>query len=548
MKKTLLTTVLLTVFTLTANAAPQDNAGSISRQVEEKRLPELAAPISPVQMEETNTISPDSTPFTVSEVRLQGNSLLPAEQIQPLLDELTGKTVALGDLQGLANKINQLYTQAGYPLVSVVVPAQTVENGVVTLSVIESQIVGVEINNQSRLKDSRVAAFVNQAIRPNEHLNQAQSERALLLLKDLAGTEEVNYRLTGTNTGTVVGVDLSPAPLIDGSVSVDNYGSQSTGRVRTRGNLNINSPLGFGEKMSVQAMSSFKGVDYAALGVDVPVGTQGLSVGANVSHTRYDLGGDFKDLDATGNATAVSGSVYYPLLRSNRQNVWLNGGMENRHLRDEVGATDTVTRKEINAGNIGIGASLQDNVLAGGLTSLNLTNTFGHLKFKDADAEQIDKVSAKTAGSFYKLNASVGRTQYFTPKLSAYLGVQGQIANKNLDSAEQLSLGGADAVAAYHANDVSVDEGVIGQVQLSYAITPYVSVYGFYDAGRGRLHDKPYIADTDNMVSVTGGGIGLNAQYKGFNLQSKIAWHGHEKNGIESKKNAQFWVKAGYRF
>ena len=550
MQKRLLTTAILGLFSLTATSAPLENAGSISRQVEQRRNVELSSIQNMQTMPQTMPQSPAQTAgtkFRLNAINLQGNNLLSETQLQPIYSEYIGKDVSLGDLQIMAQKINQLYAQAGYPLVSVVVPAQSVENGVVSLSVVESQVGNVEINNQSRLKNSVVQSHLKN-INTNGSLNQAKSERALLLLKDMAGTDEVNYRLTGAENATNISVDLSPAPLLNGFVSAENYGSKSTGRARGRAGINLNSPLGYGEKISAQAMSSFKGVDYGQIGVDLPIGNQGFSIGTNLSHTKYDLGGAFKDLDATGNSTSVAGTFYYPILRSNQHNIWLNGGVESKNLRDEIGATDTITRKRINSGNIGLGATFRDNALAGGITQLNITNTFGNLKFKDEEAKEIDKISAKTAGNYYKFNFSLGRTQYFNPKISAYLGVQGQLASKNLDSAEQLSLGGADAVAAYHSNDVSVDEGLIGQLQLRYAINPNASIYGFYDVGSGSLSAKPYLKGVKNSTYIQGGGVGVDADYKGFNFSGKVAWHGHESDNVEANKNPQFWIKAGYRF
>ena len=92
-----------------------------------------------------------------------------------------------------------------------------------------------------------------------------------------------------------------------------------------------------------------------------------------------------------------------------------------------------------------------------------------------------------------------------------------QWANKNLDSAEQFSLGGPYAVAAYHSNDVSADHGIIGQLDVRYAVNPYVSLSAFYDAGWAKLRHKPF-GDGRNSISLHGGGFGIATYYKGFNL------------------------------
>jgi len=141
---------------------------------------------------------------------------------------------------------------------------------------------------------------------------------------------------------------------------------------------------------------------------------------------------------------------------------------------------------------------------------------------------------------------SAGHTRYFSPQWSASANVSAQWANKNLDSAEQFSLGGPYAVAAYHSNDVSADHGVIGQVDVRYAVNPYVSVSAFYDAGWAKLRHKPF-GDGRNSVSLHGGGFGVNTYYKGFNLQGKVAWRG-SKDRFSDDRSPQWWLNFGYSF
>lgn len=534
--------VLLTCFPIVATAQTLD-AGSISRQAEQEATVPSSKEIAPKST--AGTISQDTTPIEVRAIELKGRSLLSEQKLQPLLDEYIGKTTTLGGLQQLAHRIGQIYHAEGYPFAMVVVPRQSIEQGKVVLQVMEGQINEVVVNNQSRLSNQVANQYMKDVIQPNQAMKQADAEKAVLLMQQLAGTQAINYRRNVQGNSNQMVVDLAPAPLVDGFVQLDNYGSKSTGKTRTRAGINLNSPFGRGERISAQAMSSFKGVNYGRLSVDAPIGYRGLSTSLGVGHTRYDLGGAFKDLDATGNATSADWSLRYPLVLSNQHNVSLFGGMEYRKLKDEVGATDTVTRKNLRSANVGVSGWSR---YGSGVTQFNLTNTFGHLNIKSADALAIDEVSAKTDGSYYKLNASLSRTQYFTPKFSAKLGVTGQWANKNLDSAEQLSLGGADAVSAYHSNDVSADQGVIGQLVLSYAVSPYVSVSAFYDYGRAKLRHNPYVDSVKNSVHMHGGGIGLDAQYKGFFAETKLAFAGKNGDLADVRKDKQWWLKVGYQF
>lgn len=204
-------------------------------------------------------------------------------------------------------------------------------------------------------------------------------------------------------------------------------------------------------------------------------------------------------------------------------------------MKDEVGVTDTITRKNIRAVNVGLNASFQDK---SDYTQLNINNVFGKLNIKSTDALAMDEVSAKTHGNYYKLTAGVSRPQFLTPKWRLSGGLSGQLSNKNLDSSEQISLGRADAVSA--------DRALIGQVETSYAVPPNWSVGAFYEVGHGKLRHKPF-TDGDNSVKLHGGGVRVQGQVKGLSLNGKVAWEGSEER-FSRHKNPRVWVQDGYNF
>lgn len=545
MKKTLLFTLITASLGITAHAQTLPNAGSITRDITSDITP--TAPPATVQQSTPASDKDDSTPIMVSKVNIEGATLLSAEQLASVIKSVEGTEQTLASLHQLAGQIQRLYERSGYPLAQAVLPAQRIDQGIVTIRVLENQLNEVKADNSSRLSDKTVNGYLTSNLNADKIVRQGETERALLLMRDLAGTSQVSYRLENVAQGeTNLVAMLGDAKLIDGFVMLDNYGSKSTGEWRTRAGLNLNSPFGRGERLSLQAMSSFKGVDYARIGADIPMGYQGLMLNMSAGHTRYDLGGDFKDLNATGTADTVELGLRYPMVRRNDSSLWVSLGGEYRDLQDKIGATNTVTDKSLRALQLGLNGSHQHSIGAGAYTQWSFTNTFGNLDIKTADARSMDSLSAKTAGNYHKISGSLAHTQYFNPKWSMVGSVSGQWANKNLDSAEQLSLGGADSVTAYHSNNVSADLGVIGQLEARYAVSPAITLGAFYDAGRAKLRAEPF-TDARNFINLHGGGIGLYTQYKGIALQSKVAWQGSDET-FSNNKDPRWWLKASYSF
>lgn len=492
------------------------------------------ATIAPLTTEQGN-ISTDTTPISVSDVVLVGNTLLSAHQFETYLASIRGTSTTFGGLQSLARTISNEYRKAGYPLATVIIPPQRLENGVVRLQVIEGSIGDVVVNNESRVSDKAVKDYLNKSIKTGQPLNQADSERALLLIKDLAGTDNVNYRLQGGQNSTNLVVELDKSRLMDGFVQVDNYGSKSTGVARVRVGANAHSVFGQGEKISAQAMTSFQGVNYARLSADMPVGGDGLAVSAGVGHTRYALGGAFKDLNATGQATSVDVGVRYPKVRSHAQSLWLNASAEHRALLDTIKTSQTETKKSLNAVHFGASAFAQ---YAHANAQYSAEAAVGHLHHVHDTDRAYDKAAANTQGVYAKISASGSYTHHIGAS-SLGVSVRGQWASKNLDSAEQLSLGGADGVAAYSANAVSADQAVIAQLQARHRIGAF-SVGGFYDIASAKLRAKPYLQDA-NTTTLKGYGVLAQGNYQGVNIQGKLAWQ-------VGKVRPQTWISVGYNF
>lgn len=534
---------LLTTLLSTPLLAQSLDSGSLAREAEQQAV-QVSQKIAEIPPLAESRDESDPTPLAVKRIQFEGNQLFDQTALDKVVAEF-GEIQTLGQLRAVMNRVTAFYQAQGYPLVLLSLPPQKVPDGVVRVQVLESKVSRLALENQSRLRENVVQGYL-QKIPQNQPLYQPTSERALLLMKDLAGTDYVGYRLAkGEQVGeSILGVELQPAKLISGNVMSDNHGSKTTGEWRTRASLNLNSLFGRGERVALQAMSSFKGLNYGRVGLELPLGYDGLSLSSNYAHTRYELGGAFRNLNAEGTADSVDVGLRYPLLRTNSKNLWLSAGGEHRKLKDEVNSTHTDTRKRLISGNFALNGNIDG---ANGSTQFGLTNTFGRLAIQSADARELDARSAKTQGGYYKLNLNASRTQFLSEQWTAIASLNAQWANKNLDSAEQMSLGGAEAISAYHSGDLSVDRGLTGQLELRYALNNLVSFSGFYDVGAGKVRAKPYIQEKNHFV-LQGAGVGVNINYKGFFLQSKVAYAINNPLKERNLRTPRVWLKLGYSF
>ncbi len=178
-----------------------------------------------------------------------------------------GKTLTLGQLQKLAQKITDYYREKGYPLSRAVIPAQSLEGGVAKIRVIEAEYGKVLLNNSSAAHSSLLQSLLD-PLQSGAPIEDGSLDRALLLLSDVAGIETTASLMPGAQVGSSdLTVSATPGVSAVGSVTVDNYGNDYTGNGRIGGAVTINELLGLGDQLSANGLTSGRGMDYARLGL-----------------------------------------------------------------------------------------------------------------------------------------------------------------------------------------------------------------------------------------------------------------------------------------
>lgn len=459
-----------------------------------------------------------------------------------LLSDLQGRTVSLGELQAGANRITRLYREHGYPLARAYIPAQEIDGGVVQIAVLEGRYGQVEVNNTSRVGGAALAPL--DTLKAGDAVRSAPLERSLLLLSDTPGVEVKSTLKPGTSVGaTDLLVDVQPGPLVSGAVDLDTYGNRFTGEYRMGGTLNLNSPLGLGDQLSLRAMGSDEDQHYYRLAYQLPVGPWATQVGVAYSDMDYELAKDFDDLKAHGNARIASVYAIQPLLRSRDFSLYAQLQFDDKRLKDDIDLFDSKSDKRSRVVIATVNGNSRDNLLGGGVNSFALAWSEGSLTIDGQLNQLIDNLTAKTQGSFSKLNPSLVRLQRLTDRFSLYTQVQGQWANGNLDSSEKLSLGGAYGVRAYPQGEASGDQGWLANIELRYALTDAWQLSTFLDHGEVRLNKDTW-SNGDNHRSLSAAGLGARWAAHGWQVNTVAAWKvGNDAPQSDVDRSPRVWAQ-----
>jgi hemolysin activation/secretion protein len=507
------------------------DAGIIQREMQQPR-PAPARPAPPVPRIETPErpalSAPAAARFRVKVIRVTGNTVFPAAQLEALVSEFAGKELGLAELQEAAARITRHYRENGYPVARAYLPAQDVRDGVVEIAVLEGRYGKVQLENRSRVNDDTVRRYVA-PLRPGSPIESKSLERSLLLLSDLPGVAMPDAVLRpGANTGeSDLGLSLEPAPLVSGNVSGDGYGNRYTGYWRASGSFSLASPTGYGDLFTAQATTAGEGLNSQRVAYQLPVGGDGLRLGAAYSNTTYELRKQFSPLDATGYARVATFGATYPFVRSLGLNVTGVLAYDAKRLEDRVGAVDAEVRKRNDGGTAGVNGNWLDS---GGTASnsFSLAVVKGQLHIDSATARRIDDAGPDTAGSFNKVSYQISRLQQFGGQLAGFVSLSGQKANKNLDSSEKFLLGGPFGVRSYPQGEAAGDDAFVFTAELRYRVpqdlVDSLELVALFDYGKSHIYHNAF-ASGDNTRELSGAGIGINiTSGPGWLLRSAWSW------------------------
>jgi hemolysin activation/secretion protein len=199
------------------------------------------------------------------------------------------------------------------------------------------------------------------------------------------------------------------------------------------------------------------------------------------------------------------------LQRSSRSNLYWTLQLNRTHVNDRLEAAQIVNPRDLDA----IAGILNGNQLGlpiiGGDIAGSLTLSSGQLKIHDASALATDIATTRAQGRFNKLNYSLDYSRDLIPNTSLFASLSGQLADRNLDSSQKLSIGGPSSVRGYDVGTVSADTGY--QLKLegrlsTDALPGRTQLFLFQDSTWVAVNQKPWTS-AQNHSSLSAVGLGI---------------------------------------
>ena len=440
-----------------------------------------------------------------------------------LLAPYVGERRSYQDLVNAAADVTRyLQREAGYYLGYAYLPEQQPQNGVIRIQILEGRLDGrpqLDWPDTLPVKREVVQAYLDR-LKPGEILRVEEIERVVFLINDLRGItarfEVLQGSLPGTSSLRVTGV---PESEFSSKVDIDLNGSRFLGRARVAGLVTWNSPLQRGDALTVNAMSSTTGgLMFGLVSYSLPMGNDGVKLGASASAVRYRLDPVEFPLGINGYALTFNGYGLYPWSRSRNFNLFMVGSLDQKHNVDRQDAADAETQRNISSLTLGVTGDLRDNLLGGAVSTFEGNVATGLVRYADGKPAGLDD-----APSYTKLSLGLNRLQNLIDgRLLLYAALRGQYAFANLDSSEQFRIGGPDGVRAFAPGEGTGDTGAVLNLELRLLppedwlgrLAREMVFSAFVDHGRLRFRFDPASQNARFVNQATYSGAGLSLAWE----------------------------------
>jgi len=467
--------------------------------------------------DEKSAMPPAEARFDILEYRVLGTNKLSGLKVEESVYPFLGPDRTKEDVEQARNALEKAYRDAGYQAVSVQVPPQKPQDGVVILQVYEGQVARLRVRGAKYYSPDAIKAAAP-SVAEGQTVNFNDLTLDLMRLNQQADRRVTPSLQAGAEPGTVdVDLTVQDNLPLHGSVEINNRYSAGTSPLRLNGSASYNNlwqmghTVGLSFQISPQEISEvqvFSGyylapiprVDWlsimlqgtiqnssvSTLGGSAVAG-QGNSVGLRTImnlptpkgtelYHSVTLGVDYKDFDQglnIGASTISTPITYYPF-SIDYNGTWLGRGYS---------------------------------------TVLNLGLNF-HLRGMGSSPDEFDSKRFNADGNYVYLRGEVSHTHELPGKMQIFGRIQGQAANDPLIDSEQFSGGGLTTVRGYLESEVLGDNAILGTLELrSPSLSTWLGkkvndwrFYVFGDAGMVTLNDA--LPEQQDRFDLASYGIG----------------------------------------
>lgn len=474
--------------------------------------------------EENFPVIPGS--ITVTEFQFLGNTVFSQAELAELTKEFVGEAVTFAQLLAARSRITEHYINQGFITSGAYLPAnQVIQDGIVTIQIIEDKLTKINVEGLERLQPhylrSRINTVVSSPLNINDLITVLEQLKRNPLLENLSAELTASQQVGES----VLNLKVEPANPLQVNAFVNNHQSPTIGTWQQQLELGHNNLLGWGDQVLVSYTDTSGGREWE-INYTIPInGSDGTIRGSYQNFTADIIEEPFDQIDLEVASEQYEIAFRQPIIN---------------HLTEELALGVVFFHQTSQTRLLGVPYPLSLGADEDGEIRVSGVRLFQEWTKKSS--QDVLQVRNQFSFGLDWFNATENGTdpdsQFFSWQLQGQwlysLGkdhlilsrIQGQISDRALLSAEDLSLGGAGTVRGYRQDLYLVDRGVLASVDYRFPLLrindwrSVVQGVSFVDFAWGENVGASPDLDPNYLASV---GVGLRWQVAD-SLSAEVSW------------------------
>lgn len=429
-------------------------------------------------------------PVTLSKFNVEGNTILTQDKIDAILDKYKGVAFQFKDVDRARGELEQAYHAAGYPTVLVNLPEQTVEQGTVTLQVIEAPLIEINMTGQQHYSKYRILEKLP-SVQIGTVLYEPKFAKELSAINANPDLQVAPVLKPGTEPGTVnLELKVKDRLPVHGKLDADNRGSITTPQNRLIAEVQHTNLFGGDEILTVntvQTPTDWGAVQNYGASFVYPVKWPDhlLAVYASRSKSQSILAGSAisvgggSDVAIAGNATVAGFRYIFPFFSGGENTHQLAVGVDYKRLEQtdamfpDGGTAVVKSPVQYTPASVAYTGFYPDQL---GLTKLALSAK-GYVAGIIPGGAKEDFAASNnpgqpgnrqgSTGTYAVLQGGLDRAQPLPGGFTLALHADGQWGSQPLIPAEEYFAGGFDTIRGYLQSEAIADNAVRGRAELT---------------------------------------------------------------------------------
>lgn len=504
--------------------------------------------------------------FDVSRILLEGNTLLPSEQVSSILKGYVGSQKDFGTLQEAIEALETAYRTRGYSQVTVLLPEQELQGGVVRLQALEPKIRSIQVEGNQHFSTTNILAALPTLQQGQVPNTAAISENFRAVNENPAKKIALQFKSTENPADLAATIKVDDQKPWKATLSADNTGTAESGRYRTGVQLQHANLWNLDHVAAIQYMTSpdhLNEVKIFSGSYRIPFYGRGDTFDLYAGYSDVDNGLVQNTLAMSGKGTVAGLRYNMGLPRNGAFEQKLSFGFDYRIYDNTINLSGNNWNQlspdyTVHPFSLTYGAGWkQDQLSVDAYISLAQNLPWGGRGSQAYFHDAFDLTARPDPSVTYTIvRYGLSKTLRLPQDILLHAAGTGQHAFNRLVPGEQFGLGGATSIRGYEEREEAYDGGFSGSLELyspdllqSATAGKYqLRLLGFLDGGTGyNMHNRAYETSSDTLFS-TGAGIRLAA---GERFNASLDW-GYAlkdaKQGSTQKSDSSLHVKAQFSF